>query len=155
MSFAAILTLTLLCSLNPAASAGAQQEKELTPWERDYYDLDLSFRARITLNNGQVLELTEFHSGLGLQRHMILVGGDQMLNVALRSITRIVRHEGRDDFVTLYFSYNVTMNIVWDDYKRRRISGMLPDGKRWAAEIDEVKEIEVFLDEDGGAAEEK
>lgn len=150
-----IIALFLLCSFSPPLVAGLQQEEKLTRWERDYYDLDLRFRARIKLNDGRVLEVTEFHSGLGLQRHMILLGGDQMLNIALRSVDRIVRHEGRKDYVTLYFNDDVTMNVVWDDYQRRKISGKLPDGTSWAARIDEVKQIEVFREENDGAAEEK
>ncbi|HUX08271.1 MAG TPA: hypothetical protein VMX35_13265 [Acidobacteriota bacterium] len=155
MCIIVILTLFLLCSFSPPLVAGLQQEEKLTRWERDYYDLDLRFRARIELNDGRVLEVTEFHSGLGLQRHMILLGGDQVLNIALRAVERIVRHEGRKDYVTLYFNDDVTMNVVWDDYQRRKISGKLPDGTRWAARIDEVKQIEVFREENGGAVEEK
>jgi hypothetical protein len=141
MKVAVILPALLLWALSMTPAAG--QEENLSDWERDYYDLDLHFRARVTLNDGSVLELTDFHSGLGLQRHMILVGDGQMLNIALRSVKRIVRHGARPDFVELHFEEGVKMTVIWQDYQRRTLSGTLPDGERWEAKIGEVRLVEI------------
>jgi hypothetical protein len=143
MKVAIIILASLLAA--PPLPLQQEQDKKLTAWERDYYDLDLHFRARVTLNDGRVLELTDFHTGLGLQRHMILVGENQMLNIALRSVQHIERRGDRPDFVELHFAEGVKMTVVWDDYRRRVLSGTLPDGKRWTAGIDEVRSVEVFL----------
>jgi len=143
MCWATETTVTAIAFLALLASSAYHQEG-LTPWERDYYDLDLKFSARVTLESGEVVELTQFRVGRGLQRHKVLTG-NKNLNIALKAVKRIVRSRSHDDWVVLHFDDGVTMNIVWPDYRRRKIYGKLPDGGRWEATIDRVREIEVIL----------
>ena len=91
----------------------AADQDELSEEEREYYDLNLRFAARVILNNGTRIELTDFHLGHGRHRHWLLTAGRTSLYIPLRTITRIERIRDFADRANLFLVNESKMGIVW------------------------------------------
>ena len=133
----------LVCASCSLVSLSSAQE-QLTPEDREYYDLHLSFAAKVRLNDGKTIELTDFHIGSGRFRHMLLTGGNQSVNVPLRAIARITRIGGSNDRIVMNFVGGPEMTTSWADPEYRLIYGMLPGGERWRGAISGVRQIEIW-----------
>ena len=145
------VTFAIALAFCLASVAQANQQESYTPFERDYYDLDYAFGARVTMADGSVVELTAFQTGRGLQKHMILSASESPLNIALKAVKRI-DETGEEGWVTLHFEDDVEMRIKWAGAESRKMYGILPDGGKWEALISEVRSVEVFII-DGGKGE--
>jgi hypothetical protein len=143
------LFTTLLISAGSLWALLPAQEEGLSKWQREYYDLDLSFAARVLMDNGDLIELSDFHVGRGLNRHRILTG-NKSLYIGLRSVQRMVRTGSAPDRVTFVFDEESRLDTVWCNYQYQKLYGTLPDGGAWEGTIDQVREVEVFQAGGGG-----
>lgn len=142
-------TLAIALAFALASAVQVGQQEKYSDFERDYYDLDYVFGARVTMADGSVVELTNFRTGRGLQKHMILSASEGLLNIALKAVRRI-DNIGEEGWATIHFEDDVEMRIKWSGAESRMLRGTLPDGGAWDALIGEVRTVEVYIIDDGG-----
>ncbi len=125
----------LLCADTPYASA---QDAQV-------------FAAKVLLDDGTLIQLTDFHLGSGYYRHRLSTGRQPLL-LPLETIERIERLGDSADAIRVVFSNGTAMTTVWRHPGAQRPHGTLPDGSPWEDTISSVREI-LILRPDGEVGE--
>ena len=120
----------LLCAGTPCASARADQD-------------DQAFDAKVLLDDGTLIRLTDFHLGTGYYRHRLSTGRQPLL-LPLETVERIERLGDSADAIRVVFTNGTAMTTVWRHPGAQRPHGTLPDGSPWEGTIGSLREIVIL-----------